>query len=61
MAEILDVATDQFHVIGTVLDPGSYMLVSSTLKNVPPLIPLSELRYPTPAPTNLARYYIEAR
>ncbi|MCI0712786.1 MAG: ABC transporter substrate-binding protein [Chloroflexi bacterium] len=58
MRQILEIAADEFLVIGTVLDPNGVMLISGNLHNVPLLIPQA-FTYPTPAPTNPAQYYID--
>lgn len=58
MTQILDIAAENFMVIGTVLDPNTLMFVSSNLHNVPSLMPRA-FSYPTPAPANPAQFFIE--
>jgi peptide/nickel transport system substrate-binding protein len=58
MGQILAIAADEFYVIGTILDPNTYMLISPNLHNVPSVMPRA-FTYPTPAPSNPAQYYIE--
>ncbi|MCI0396127.1 MAG: ABC transporter substrate-binding protein [Chloroflexi bacterium] len=58
MAELLEIAADEFYVMGAVLAPNSRLYTSTNLHNVPPLMPLSVINYPTPAPSNPAQYFI---
>lgn len=58
MTEILDIAADEFLVIGTVLDPNAHMYVSDSLHNVPPLMPTA-FTFPAPGPSNPAQYFVD--
>ena len=51
MMEILDIATDQFYVIGISTEPDGYGVVKNSLRNVQMTMPWSWI-YPHPAPTN---------
>jgi peptide/nickel transport system substrate-binding protein len=57
MAEILQIAADEFYVFGITLPLDGYGIISSRLKNVQPSMPNS-WGYPTPAPTNPEQYYL---
>jgi peptide/nickel transport system substrate-binding protein len=57
MAEILQIAADEFYVFGITLPLDGYGIVANRLKNVQPTMPNS-WGYPTPAPTNPEQYYI---
>ncbi|GAB4242667.1 MAG: ABC transporter substrate-binding protein [Acidobacteriota bacterium] len=59
MREILQIAADQFWCMGIALAPPGKALRVRQLQNVPALIPLA-WTYPTPAPANLAQFYLEA-
>ena len=56
MTQILDIAADQFYVIGIALPANGYGIVKNDLHNVPPTI-LQAYLYPSPAPTNPETYY----
>ena len=58
MTEILEIAADEFLVMGTVTDANSYIRISDSLHNVPPTMP-SAFAYPAPAPSNPAQYFID--
>src|SRR5690606_1961240 len=51
MSQILDIAADQFYVIGISLPANGYGIVSNRMQNVPDTI-LNAYLYPSPAPTN---------
>jgi peptide/nickel transport system substrate-binding protein len=57
MAEILQIAADEFYVFGITLPLDGYGILANRLKNVQPVMPNS-WGYPTPAPTNPEQYYI---
>lgn len=57
MAEILQIAADEFYVFGITLPLDGYGIVANRLKNVQPTMPNS-WGYPTPAPTNPEQYYL---
>ncbi len=56
MRQILDMAVEQFYVIGITTEPEGYGVVENSLKNVPETMPWSYV-YPHPAPTNPEQYY----
>ena len=58
MQQILDIAADQFYLIGINLMPPQKGVVSNTFRNVPPQMVWS-FTYPNPAPTNPSQYFIE--
>lgn len=58
MQRILDIAADQFYLIGINLMPPQKGVVSNTFRNVPPVMVWS-WTYPNPAPTNPSQYFIE--
>ncbi len=58
MQKILDIAADQFYVIGLSLPAQGYGIVKNNFYNVPAIMPHS-WTYPNPAPTNPAQYFIE--
>jgi peptide/nickel transport system substrate-binding protein len=58
MQRVLDIAADQFYLIGINLIPPNKGVVSNRFHNVPPIIPWS-FTYPNPAPTNPSQYFIE--
>jgi peptide/nickel transport system substrate-binding protein len=58
MKELLEIAKDQFYVIGVSSSPPGYGIVKNTFHNVPQLMPGS-WQYPDPAPTNPEQYWIE--
>lgn len=59
MMQILEIAADQFYVIGISLPVGGYGIVKNNFHNVPESMPGSWL-YPNPAPTNPCQYFIES-
>ncbi len=58
MKEIIEIAKDQFYVIGLSSSPPGYGIVKNNFHNVPASMPGS-WQYPTPAPTNPEQYFIE--
>jgi peptide/nickel transport system substrate-binding protein len=56
MRQILDIAADQFYVMGISLPSNGYGLVKNNMHNVPATI-LQAYLYPSPAPTNPMTYY----
>ncbi len=58
MKEILQIAQEQFWVIGINLPINGYGLVKSNMRNVPQSMPQAWL-WPTPAPTNPFQYFYE--
>jgi ABC-type transport system substrate-binding protein len=56
MAEILDIAQEEFYVIGTSLPPESYGVVKNNFHNVPEMYDAA--LYPQPGPTNPEQYFI---
>lgn len=58
MKQILDIAADQFYLIGISLIPPQKGVVSNSFRNVPPVMVWS-WTYPNPAPTNPSQYFIE--
>lgn len=58
MKQILEIAADQFYVIGISLPPNGYGIVKNNFHNVPASMPGAWL-YPNPAPTNPCQYFIE--
>src|SRR5690606_14062734 len=58
MRELLEIAKDQFYVIGLTSAPPGYGIVANNFHNVPELMPAA-WQYPTPAPTNPEQYWIE--
>jgi peptide/nickel transport system substrate-binding protein len=59
MGEILDIAKEQFYVMGLSLPPNGYGIVKNNFHNVPAVMPSAGLPYPNPAPTNPPQYFIE--
>lgn len=59
IAEILDIAADQFFVIGVATEAPQIGVVPLDFVNVPRMMPNSWL-YPTPGPTNPQQYFIES-
>lgn len=57
MKQILNIAADQFYVIGITLPPNGYGIVKNNFFNVPKIMPGAWL-FPNPAPTNTAQYFI---
>ena len=58
MQQVLDIAAEQFYVIGISTPPMYYGIRQPYFHNVPDFIPQS-WTYPTPAPTNPCQYFIE--
>jgi peptide/nickel transport system substrate-binding protein len=58
MKQILDIAADQFYVLGISLPPRNYGIVKNNFHNVPQTMPNAWL-YPHPAPTNPSQYFVE--
>jgi peptide/nickel transport system substrate-binding protein len=58
MAEILQIAADEFWVMGISLPPTGYGIVKNNFYNVPETMP-SAWNYPHPGPTNVFTYFIE--
>ena len=58
MNKILEIAADQFYVIGTVLPGDGYGIVRNDFHNVLGVMPSAGLVYPNPAPTNPCQYFI---
>jgi peptide/nickel transport system substrate-binding protein len=58
MSRILDIAADQFYVIGISIPPLRYGIIKPNFHNVPLFIPHS-WTYPHPAPTNPCQYFIQ--
>lgn len=57
MTEILEMATEDFSVIGITLAEGWFGIVKNDFHNVPRVMPRSWI-YPDPAPTNPPQYFI---
>ncbi len=60
MTEILDIAADQFYVIGISEKPRQYGVITNNFHNVPLQMPEAWL-YPDPFPTNPSQYFIEQK
>ena len=60
MREIIDIAKDQFYVIGLSSSVSGYGIVKNNFHNVPVSMPGS-WQYPDPAPTNPEQYFITAQ
>ena len=58
MGRILDIAAEQFYVIGISTPPLRYGVIQPYFHNVPGFIP-SSWSYPQPAPTNPCQYFFE--
>ncbi|NDL59740.1 ABC transporter substrate-binding protein [Phytoactinopolyspora mesophila] len=58
MTEILQIAKEEFWVMGINLQPEEYGVVSAALRNVPDAMP-NAWDYPTPAPTNPEQYFFD--
>lgn len=56
MSQILEIAADQFYVMGISLPANGYGIVKNNMHNVPDTI-LAAYLYPSPAPTNPMTYY----
>ena len=57
MNQILEIAADQFYVMGVSLPAPGYGIVKNNFHNVPESMPDAYL-YPTPAPTDTSQYFI---
>jgi peptide/nickel transport system substrate-binding protein len=57
MTEILDIAADQFYVIGTVLEPDAFGIRTNRMRNVPDSVVNSWI-YPTPGPFNPEQFWV---
>jgi len=57
MRKILDIAADQYYVIGINLSGDNFGIVKNNFHNVPTVMPAS-WTYPDPAPTNPSQYFI---
>ncbi len=57
MNQILEIAADQFYVMGVSLSAPGYGIVKNNFHNVPESMPDAYL-YPTPAPTDTSQYFI---
>ncbi|MBC7813021.1 MAG: ABC transporter substrate-binding protein, partial [Burkholderiales bacterium] len=60
MSEILDIAADEFWVIGISTPQPSFGLVRNNFHNVPDSMPLA-WEWPTPAPANTFTFYFSAQ
>ncbi|NJN80820.1 MAG: ABC transporter substrate-binding protein, partial [Caldilineaceae bacterium] len=60
MQQIIEIAKDQFYVIGVSSTPPGYGIVKNNFHNVPSSMPGS-WQYPTPAPTNPEQYWISSQ
>lgn len=60
MKQILNIATEEFYVIGISLPVDGFGIVKNNFKNVPETI-FSSYVYPNPAPTNPAQYFISSK
>jgi peptide/nickel transport system substrate-binding protein len=58
MREILDIATEEFYVIGISTQADGYGIVKNNMKNVPVTMPWSWI-YPHPAPNNPCQFFFE--
>jgi peptide/nickel transport system substrate-binding protein len=56
MRQLLEIAAEQFYVIGVTLITNGYGIVRNNVKNVPRIMPEAFV-YPHPAPTNPAQYF----
>jgi peptide/nickel transport system substrate-binding protein len=56
MTQILDIAAEQFYVIGIALPANGYGIVKNNMHNVPAAI-LQAYLYPSPAPTNPETFF----
>jgi peptide/nickel transport system substrate-binding protein len=56
MKEILDIAADQFYIIGISLSPNGYGIVKNSMSNVPKTMPGAWL-FPNPAPVNPSQFF----
>jgi len=60
MKQIIDIAADQFYVIGLNRSPNTFGVVKNNFHNVPSTMPNS-WSYPEPAPTNPCQYFIDSQ
>jgi len=56
--QILDIARDEFRIIGISLQSGSYAIVSNRMGNVPSSL-IDSAIYPTPAPANISTWFVK--
>ncbi|MBL8689464.1 MAG: ABC transporter substrate-binding protein [Rhodospirillaceae bacterium] len=59
MRRILDIAADQFYMMGIALAGAEPGIAKKTMRNLPPYF-VEAFIYPTPAPTNPSQYFFEA-
>jgi peptide/nickel transport system substrate-binding protein len=59
MKEILDIAADQFYVIGINLQPMSYGIARNNFHNVPEVMPLA-YTYPNPGPIHPEQFFFDS-
>lgn len=59
MRRILDVAADQFYMMGIALPGVTQGIAKRSMRNLPPYF-IEAYIYPTPAPTNPSQYFFEA-
>jgi len=57
MKQVLEIAEEQFWVMGISLPTNGFGIVKNNFHNVPPVMP-GAWSYPTPAPTNPEQYFI---
>jgi peptide/nickel transport system substrate-binding protein len=57
MKQILDIAADQFYMLGIAFEANGYGLKKTNMHNVPKSMPASWI-YPTPGPTNPEQYFL---
>lgn len=60
MNQILDIAAEEFYLIGTRLNVGNYGIVRNNFRNVPESMSGSGGTYNHPAPTNPSQYFIDS-
>lgn len=58
LAEILQIAKDQFYVIGTARETEKYFITKNDLRNVPDSI-IEGWEYCTPAPTRTEQFFFD--
>lgn len=59
MGEILQIAADEFYVLGVSLAPDGYGIVKNHFRNVPATMFHAGLPYPNPAPANPPQFFIQ--
>jgi peptide/nickel transport system substrate-binding protein len=57
MQEIMEIAAEEFYVMGISMEPDDFAILTPRFKNVPAAMPGAWL-YPDPAPTNPEQYFI---